>query len=221
VGDRLYMFSSVSKEGVGDDYVTVLNKDSGRRLGAFKLSHPCSPSTEAVLKEGGALYLYCVWMDWEQAPMGGSILRQELVKGAKGTRTQAGAILGSGQSAPELSVTPGRVLLIAPTTTSGELVALDTIKRKELWRRKLPTSGVSEIAPVQAGDRVYTVSTQGVAVFDADTGKQLYRHSIPYLKDESGWEAGLDIEPLVAGGIVYAPSTKVGWMSLDTTEASE
>ncbi|WP_326582650.1 serine/threonine-protein kinase [Streptomyces sp. NBC_00481] len=220
-GDRLYVFASLDQFALGDDHVTVFDKDSGRILDDFALATTCTSGTEAVLEEDGEAQLYCAWMDKKQAPMSDAVLRQELVKGAKGIRTEAGAILGGGQSgAPELSVTPGRVLFIAPTAAGGELVAVDAVGRKELWRTELPGRGPSDAPPIQAGDRVYAVNTRGVAVFDARTGKPLYRHSLPYLDDDSGMDVGLHTEPLVAGGVIYAPSTKVGWVSLDT-EAEE
>ncbi|MGJ5827814.1 protein kinase domain-containing protein [Streptomyces ossamyceticus] len=215
LGDRFYVFTTKDTE-IGDDYVTVLDKDSGRRLDSFKLPAVCSPGTEALLEEDGKPRLYCVAVDKYSAPSGQGVLRMELTKGAEVTRTEAGAALGAGQAGPELSVTPGRVMYVAPTATGGELVSVDAARRKELWRVPIPSKGHTDAPPIQAGDRVYVVNGQGAAAFDARTGKLLYRHSLPYLDDDSDFDIGLDTEPLVAGGILYAPSTKAGWVAVDT-----
>ncbi|WP_055712707.1 protein kinase domain-containing protein [Streptomyces torulosus] len=214
---RLYVFTTIKKLGFGDDYVTVIDPGTGKKVSAFKLSGTCVAGTEAVLKEDGTLRLYCALLNEKEAPMSRALLRQELVKDAKGVRTELSAALGGGQKgAPELSVTPGRVLFVSPTTTGGELVAVDVARRKEVWRTTVPSLGQSDIPPVQAGDRVYVANTRGVAAFDARTGKLRYRHSLPFTDDHSGFDTGLDTEPLVAGGILYAPSTKAGWVALDT-----
>ncbi|WP_286256422.1 protein kinase domain-containing protein [Streptomyces graminofaciens] len=222
VGDRLYAFTTVDDEAGADNHVTVFDKDNGERLRDFALVAGCVPGTEALLEEDGKVQLYCSWMDPKQAPFADAILRQELKKGAKGIRTEAGAILGGGQmGAPQLSVTPGRVMYIGPTSTGGELVCVDAARQKELWRTKLPSLGFANIAPVQAGDRVYTVNTRGVAAFDAKTGKVLYRHSLPHIESQSDAEVSLAVEPLVAGGVIFTPSNKAGWMSLDTEADDE
>ncbi|SPF03402.1 protein kinase domain-containing protein [Streptomyces sp. MA5143a] len=215
LGDRYYVFTTADAE-VGDDYVTVLDKDSGRRLTSFKLPALCSPGTEALLEEDGKPQLYCAAVDKYSAPFGQGVLRMELAKGAEVIRTEAGATLGAGQPGPELSVTPGRVMYVASTATGGELVSVDAARRKELWRVPIPGKGQTGAPPIQAGDRVYVVNSRGAAAFDARTGKLLYQHSVPYLDDESGFDTGLDTEPIVAGGILYAPSNKVGWVALDT-----
>ncbi|WP_159767597.1 protein kinase domain-containing protein [Streptomyces sp. HM190] len=218
LGDRYYVFTTGEGAEMGDNYVTVLDKDSGRRLTSFELPAVCSPGTEALLEEDGRPQLYCAAMDTYSAPSGQGVLRMELAKGAEATRTEAGATLGAGQDGPELSVTPGRVMYVASTATGGELVSVDAARRKELWRVRLPSKGQTDAPPIQAGDRVYVVNGQGAAAFDARTGRLLYRHSLPYLDDHSGFDTGLDTEPLVAGGILFAPSTKAGWVALDTED---
>lgn len=220
VGDRLYTFTGVSDSGLGEDHVTVVDTGNGKQVAAFKLSAPCEPGSQALLEEDGETRLYCVAVNDESAES--ALLSQELTAGAKGVRTEVDATLGGGQvGAPELSVTPGRVLFVAPTETGGELVAVDTVKRTELWRRPMPGLGQADAPPVQAGDRVYVANTRGVAVFASRTGKLLYQHSVPTIEDDSGMDTGLDTEPMVAGGIIYAPSTKAGWVSLDTEDADE
>ncbi|MEV6586445.1 protein kinase domain-containing protein [Streptomyces acidicola] len=223
VGERLYVFASASAEALGEDFVTVVNTGSGSRAAAFALSAPCDTGSEALLDEDGTTRLYCaVTDDTDETGTKYAILRQELAEGVKGVRTQVDATLGNGQiGAPELSVTPGRVLFVAPTATGGELVAVDPVERTELWRRSLPGRGPADAPPVQAGDRVYVANLRGVSVYAADTGKLLYQHSVPDIEDASGMELGLDTEPMVAGGIIYAPSSKAGWVSLDTEDTED
>ncbi|PIM73592.1 hypothetical protein CTU88_07565 [Streptomyces sp. JV178] len=217
VDGRLYVFTTVRKLGFGDDHVSVVDTGSGKRVAAFKLSGTCVAGTEAVLEEDDVPRVYCALVNEKELPMSNALLRQDLVKGAEGVRTELDAALGGGQQgAPELSVTPGRVLFVSPTTTGGELVAVDTARREEVWRTTVPALGPSDTPPVQAGDRIYVANSRGVAVFDARTGKLRYRHSVPFADDNSGFETGPDTEPLVAGGIVYAPSSKAGWVALDT-----
>ncbi|MER6015760.1 protein kinase domain-containing protein [Streptomyces bluensis] len=226
VGDRLYVFASASAESLGEDFVTVFGTGSGARVAAFGLSAPCDAGSEALLDEDGTTRLYCTVTDvtdlTEETDTEYAILRQELAEGARGVRTPVDATLGNGQvGAPELSVTPRRVLLVAPTETGGELVAVDPVARTELWRRSLPGRGPADAPPVQAGDRVYVANLRGVAVYTARTGKLLYQHSVPDIEDASGMELGLDTEPMVAGGIIYAPSSKAGWVSLDTLDTED
>jgi outer membrane protein assembly factor BamB len=204
----------------GENFVTVVSTRSGARVAAFELSAPCDTGSEALLDEAGTLRLYCAVTDGSDTKS--SLLRQELTEGAKGLRTPVDAALGNGQvGAPELSVTPRRVLFVAPTETGGELVAVDPVQRRELWRRVLPGRGPADAPPVQAGDRVYVANTRGVAVYTARTGKLVYQHSVPDIEDASGMELGLDTEPMVAGGIVFAPSSKAGWVSLDTQDTGQ
>ncbi|UUU33770.1 serine/threonine-protein kinase [Streptomyces sp. CA-210063] len=220
VGDRLYAFTGVTVDGLGEDFVTVFDTGSGKRVAAFKLSASCEPGSQALLEEDDATRLYCIAVNDETAES--ALLSQDLAPGAKGVRIEVDATLGGGQiGAPELSVTPGRVLFMAPTQTGGELVAVDTVERTELWRRPMPGLGPADAPPVQAGDRVYVANTREVAVFESRTGELLYQHSVPSVEDASGVETGLDTEPMVAGGIVYVPSTRVGWMALDTEAAEE
>ncbi|MEW2401025.1 serine/threonine-protein kinase [Streptomyces sp. NPDC046862] len=217
VGDRLYVFTGTSADVLGENLVTVVDTGSGARVAAFELSAPCDTGSEALLDEDGTTRLYCALTDKTGSKW--SILRQELKEGAKGERTPVDAILGNGQiGAPELSVTPRRVLFVAPTDTGGELVAVDPVEQRELWRKTLPGRGPADAPPVQAGDRVYVANTRGVAVYGARTGKLLYQHSVPDIEDDSGMELGLSTEPMVAGGIIYAPSSKAGWVSLDTED---
>ncbi|MGW0705224.1 serine/threonine-protein kinase [Streptomyces sp. NPDC002643] len=220
VGDRLHVFTGVSDSEPGEGYDTVVDTGSGEKVAGFELAAPCEPGSQALLKEDGATRLYCVVVSDGGAES--TLLSQDLTAGAKGVRIEVDAGLGGGQiGAPELSVTPGRVLFVAPTQTGGELVAVDTVERTELWRRAMPGLGPADAPPVQAGDRVYVANTRGVAVFDPRTGKLLYRHSVPTIEDDSGFDTGLDTEPMVAGGIVYAPSSKAGWVSLDTEADDE
>lgn len=232
LGDRLYVFASASADTLGEDFVTVVSTGSGSRVAAFELSAPCDAGSEALLDEDGTTRLYCAVTDVTdvtdvadetgEAGMQSSILRQELAEGAEGVRTPVDAALGNGQvGAPELSVTPRRVLFVAPTETGGELVAVDPVERTELWRRPLPGRGPADAPPVQAGDRVYVANLRGVAVYEARTGKLVYQHSVPDIEDDSGMELGLDTEPMVAGGIIYAPSSKAGWVSLDTHDTGQ
>ncbi|MGW0844510.1 protein kinase domain-containing protein [Streptomyces sp. NPDC002787] len=217
VGDRLYVFTGVTDSDPGEGFVTVVDTGSGEKVAGFELSAPCEPGSQALLEEDGATRLYCIVLNDESAES--TLLSQELAPGAKGVRTEVDATLGGGQSgAPELSVTPGRVLFVSPTQTGGELVAVDTDRQTELWRSPMPGLGPADAPPVQAGDRVYVANTRDVAVFEPRTGELLYQHSLPSIKDASGVESGLDTEPMVAGGIVYVPSTRVGWMALDTEE---
>ncbi|WP_149829282.1 protein kinase domain-containing protein [Streptomyces tailanensis] len=220
VGDRLHVFTGVGSDGLGEDFDTVVDTGSGEEVAAFKLAAPCEPGSQALLEEDGATRLYCIAVNDEDAES--ALLSQKLAADAKGVRTEVDATLGGGQiGAPELSVTPGRVLFVAPNQTGGELVAVDTVERTELWRRPMPGRGPADAPPVQAGDRVYVANTRGVAVFDSRTGKLLYRHSVPTVEDDSGFDTGLDTEPMVAGGIVYVPSSKAGWVSLDTEDTGE
>lgn len=220
VGDRLHVFTGVGGDGLGEDFDTVVDTGSGEEVAGFELAAPCEPGSQALLEEDGATRLYCVAVNDETAES--TLLSQDLAAGAKGRRTEVDATLGGGQiGAPELSVTPGRVLFVAPTQTGGELVAVDTVGRRELWRRPMPGLGPADAPPVQAGDRVYVANTRGVAVFAARTGELLYRHSVPTVEDDSGTDTGLDTEPMVAGGIVYVPSSKAGWVSLDTEADDE
>ncbi len=233
VNGRLYAFTGVTDPVeeviLGESHVTVADTDSGRRVAAFELSTPCEPGSEALLDEDGTTYLYCAFTLFTDKTDGtdgtdtkSGILRQELTPGADGVRTPVDAILGNGQvGAPELSVTPGRVLFVAPSGTGGELVAVDPVERTELWRRPLASRGMADAPPVQAGDRVYVANTRGVAAYEARTGKLVYQHSVPSIEDRSGIEFGLDTEPMVAGGIIYAPSSKAGWVSLDTEDTGD
>jgi outer membrane protein assembly factor BamB len=217
VGDRLHVFTRVDDSDPGEGFVTVVDTGSGKQVDAFELSAPCEPGTEALLEEDGVTRLYCVALNDGSAES--TLLSQDLAAGAEGVRIEVDATLGGGQSgAAELSVTPGRVLFVSPTQTGGELVAVDTARRTELWRRRMPGLGPADAPPVQAGDRVYVANTRDVAVFESRTGELLYQHSLPSIEDASGVESGLDTEPMVAGGIVYVPSTRVGWMALDTEE---
>ncbi|GAA3818518.1 PQQ-binding-like beta-propeller repeat protein [Streptomyces phyllanthi] len=220
VNGRLYVFTGVSEAESEENHVTVVDTGSGRRVSDYALSGACLPGSEALLEEDGAVWLYCAEPDETGTKNG--ILRQELAAGAEGVRTEVEAALGNGQiGAPELSVTPGRVLFVAPTETGGELVAVDPVRRTELWRRTLPGRGPADAPPVQAGDRVYVANLRGVAVYGARTGKLVYQHSVPDIKDDSGIELGLDTEPMVAGGVIYAPSSKAGWVSLDTGDTGD
>ncbi|UUU22275.1 serine/threonine-protein kinase [Streptomyces sp. DSM 40750] len=220
VGDRLYVFTRVNDSDPGEGFVTAVDTGSGEKVAAFELSTPCEPGTQALLEEDGATRLYCIVL--HDASAESALLSQDLTAGAKGVRTEVDATLGGGQSgAPELSVTPGRVLFVAPTQTGGELVAVDTVERTELWRRPMPGLGPADAPPVQAGDRVYVANTREVAVFEPRSGELLYQHSVPSVEDASGVETGLDTEPMVAGGIVYVPSSKAGWVSLDTGDAED
>ncbi|MFC7305417.1 PQQ-binding-like beta-propeller repeat protein [Streptomyces monticola] len=208
---KVYVFTGTDTDSIGENLATVIDAGSGRRTAEFELGADCTIGTQALMKEDGAAFLYC---GAEAGPEGsGGLLRQKLAKGAKALLTPVDAAIGGGQvGAPELAVAPGRVLLVA----DGELVAVDPVARRELWRKPVPGKGVADAPPVWAGDRIYVATTSAAAAYDAKTGKQVWQHSIPELPDGSEAPVGLDTEPMVAGGVLFAPSTKAGWVSLDT-----
>jgi serine/threonine protein kinase len=213
IGGRIYVFSGAGDDPWGnpENLVTVLDAASGRRLAEHRLRQGCVLGTEALTEESGTTVLYCAVRSAAQSRTG--VLRWPVASDGTGTTTWVTGNWGGGQvGAPELSVSPGRAYLVVNGTGSSSLVAVDPVKRSEVWRTTIPGASNVDTPPLHAGGRLYMAYNGGVAVFDPVSGKRLWHREIPTASTDFPSAS----EPLIAGGIIFLLSQERGWLSLDT-----
>ncbi len=93
-------------------------------------------------------------------------------------------------------------MVFASDNASGELMAVDALTGKLLWKRT--TSEQYPSAPVVAGDAVYVGYLNSVQAFSARTGQQLWSYPT----------AGLMVKVAVSSGILYAAVDAAGAASV-------
>ncbi len=113
----------------------------------------------------------------------------------------------TGQSSRRAGIGTGSCLLLCPVR-NGELLALDGLDGRILWRQRISGSAPLLAGPVLASDRVFAVSRDGLlAVLDASDGRIIEKHYVNDPSEPGGLGLTISSPTVAAGRVVLGSET--------------
>jgi outer membrane protein assembly factor BamB len=144
--------------------------------------------------------------DNSRAAVGSTITSADVAR-LKPAFTAAPPDLGSLSTAP---LVIGRTVFFQGA--SGEVVALDSTTGETRWTSPATGTNIGPFGVAVAGGRVFAdAGTNGVLALDENTGKQLWRRRLTTTAT-----LGVDIQPTVFGGTVFAATVPVSIQGIYT-----